>query len=561
MRPSALSLIAEFFQPREGIDCCVALTLAGASLLLVRRWPTLMLRVEEWARTLSRSKGINILLSAATPLLLRACLLGWAPAPLPATHDEFSHLLLADTIAAGRLANPPHPFPQHFETIYVLQSPAYASVYPPGQGIVLGLTQRIAGDPWWGVWLSIAAMSGAICWALSMWTSGSWSLLGGLLAGLIYGVSTYWMNSYWGGAVSATGGALVFGALGGLRHSLRADCSVLLAVGLVLCGYNRPYETVCACIALLIIAFTLHQSGHWSLTAAIQRLVLPAALVLLPAAVFLAVYNRAVTGSALEVPYHADQKIHGVPQSFIWQPVITAGPFRFKDIEDCYLWQRQKRLEMSSIASFTRRTAYKLFVIWNFYINWWFTLPILCFLVYRRGRLVWAIAAVCAFAFFTSALYTYLLPHYLALYTVVFVFLAIEGIRRTRKQCWRGIPVGILLLAFTGSGAVLASLDLVGPYATPVARASERDRIASALEARGGSHLVLVRYDANHSFYDEWIYNRADIDHSAIVWARDLTPAENEQLIHYYPERTVWLVEGREANAQIRPYRSSQPVP
>ncbi len=558
---SAAAKLMALFEPRQAIDGCLALALTGVVWLIVKRWPALAANCESRLLVFSGHKTINILFSAALPIFLRAFLLFWVPAPVPATHDEFSHLLLADTIASGRLANPPHPFPEHFETIYVLQSPAYASVYPPGQGLALGLMQRIAGDPWWGVWLSVAAMSAAICWALGMWTSNAWSLLGGILSGLAYCVSTYWMNSYWGGAVSATGGALIFGAIGGLRYSLQASYSFLLALGLVASGLNRPYESCCAGIALLVLALKLQRIGHWPLGASLLRFALPTSLVILAGVAFMAVYNQKVTGSALDLPYRADQKVHGVPQSFVWQQPISAGPFRFKDIEDCYLWQRQKRLEMSTFPSFLLRSAYKLFVIWRFYVNWWFTLPILALLLYPIDRITRAIAGVCVFAFCMSALYVYLLPHYFALYTVIFVYLAMEGLRSVHRRFWRGVPIGALVLAFSCCGGLFASLDLIGPYATPVAKAGERDRIAAELAARGGRHLVFVHYGANHSFFDEWIYNRADIDSSAIVWARDLTSAENERLIRYFPRRMVWLVEGREENAQIRPYNGTESEP
>jgi hypothetical protein len=61
------------------------------------------------------------------------------PVPVPNVSDEFSHLLAADTLRHFRLANPPHPQHQFFETLDVLQEPSYSSIYPIGQGAALAV--------------------------------------------------------------------------------------------------------------------------------------------------------------------------------------------------------------------------------------------------------------------------------------------------------------------------------------------------------------------------------------------------------------------------------------
>jgi len=59
-------------------------------------------------------------------------------------------------------------------------------------------------------------------------------------------------------------------------------------------------------------------------------------------------------------------------------------------------------------------------------------------------------------------------------------------------------------------------------------------------------HLVLVRYELGHPLFSaEWVYNEADIDDSTVAWARDMSPEENQELIDYFCDRQVWLLEGR----------------
>ena len=91
-------------------------------------------------------------------------------------------------------------------------------------------------------------MCAAIFWMLRAWIPARWAFLGGAVAGIKFGIASYWMNSYWGGAVAATGGALVLGSVARIvKAQPRARYAILLAVGLAILANSRPYEgLVCA---------------------------------------------------------------------------------------------------------------------------------------------------------------------------------------------------------------------------------------------------------------------------------------------------------------------------
>ncbi len=106
-------------------------------------------------------------------------------------------------------------------------------------------------------------------------------------------------------------------------------------------------------------------------------------------------------------------------------------------------------------------------------------------------------------------------------------------------------PVGLQLVRFSVSICVLLAtarlftvpLHLTVPewpsagwaamWYGPDRYGTERAQIEASLESLPGKQLVLVEASDSRNALDQWVYNNPDFDHSKVVWANDMSAADN----------------------------------
>lgn len=555
----------------ETILVVVAIGLAFLSLPLGER---LFSPAERYLARLARHRMLSVVAVGATALGLRILLMPLLPVPEPAVHDEFSYLLAADTFAHGRLANPTHPMWVHFETFHVNQKPKYVSMYYPAQGVFLAVGQVLFGHPFWGVWLSTGLMCAAICWMLQGWMPAFWALLGGFLAVIRLGTFSYWMNSYWGGSVAALGGALVLGALPRIKRYQRVRDAVLMGIGFALLANSRPYEGLVLAVAVGTLSILWMRRYDIRLRG-LSRIAIPLTAILVLTLGFMAYYFLRTTGNPLRTPYFVNTSAYRPVPFFPWQPLTATPVYQNETLRSYYLGWALNQYHLARqhvVIAF----LFKAFKFWLFYLGPALTLPLFaaCFVLpfgikfrdlSQRSR---SLLLICGFVFAAAALPVCFEPHYIAPATSVFYALVLITLQRVRH--WRPAdrPVGIALtravvgvVFVTLVAQVFAPIDAGAKLATwyaPVVLRTYRTEIAATLNKRPGLHLAIVRYSSKHIPADEWVYNRADIDHAKIIWARDMGIERNQELVRYFNNREAWLVEADERPPQICNYRENQ---
>ena len=547
--------------------------------MAVLGWPRLgssfFVRIECPLTRLAKRKGLSVAVVGLAALLLRLAILPLCPIPHPFSTDDFSFLLAADTFAHGRLTNPTPAMWTHFESIHITMQPTYMSMYFPGPGLVMAAGKVLFGQPWYAILIFSALMCAAICWMLQAWLPPSWALLGGALAVLRLALFSYWTNTYTGGSwLSALAGALVLGALPRMMKTARFRYWMLMAAGIAILGLTRPYEGLLLSIPVAVVL------GRWFLFGKnrpaagvlLRRSAAPLALIA-AAVLWLGYYDYRAFGSPFILPYTVARNTYAIAPYYVWQPARPIPNYRHQEMRHFYIDNELIGFaKLHSISGFLPQTLFKFTLALMFFAGTALLPPLVAgwrVLLDRRLRFLVLCLPLWAAG---MAIGVFLIPHYLAPFTAAFYALGLQAMRHLRAWKPEGKPAGMTLarllvticIAMAAVRTCAEPLHLVPPqwpgglwifwWYGPGNYGGDRAQIQAQLEQLPGSQLAIVRYSPQHHPLDEWVYNAADIDASKVIWAQEMDAADNLQLIRYYKNRHVWLVQTDSPSMKLSPY-------
>ena len=556
------------------IELCLTALTVPLAILTPRfgdRWFTW---IERRFSQVAARRELAVLTIFLLALAARVGVLPIEPIPRPFMTDEFSYLLMADTFTNGRLTNPTHPMWVHFETFHVNQQPTYGSMYYPAQGLFLAFGQAVFGHPFWGVWLSVGLMCAAFCWALQGWMPAAWAFLGGIIAIIRLGTFSYWANSYWGGAVAAIGGALVLGAFPRIKRHGRVRDALILGLGMAILGNSRPYESIFYLVPILgALALFIFRPKHPATY--MGRILLPLSIIVVITLSGMGYYFWRCTGSPLRTPYVVNLQTYEVAPLFPWQEIRSSPTYRHPVLEKFFSGfpvqqYKEARNHPGGHLAVKFMKGGLFFLGPALLLPWLLLVGILPFGMSLRqlGPKTTLLLGTCFLSAVGSSLPIYFEVHYAAPVCCAFYALELQALRRIRLWDLRGKQRGrslvrylvtacmllLVIRVLAGGLHLLSSPQFVQTWYGKVTSQFERTAVLDTLARQPGRHLVITRYDASHDPNLEWVYNRADIDNSEVVWARDMGKERNLELIRYFNDRKAWLVEPDKVPSKLSAY-------
>ena len=303
-----------------------------------------------------------------------------------------------------------------------------------------------------------------------------------------------------------------------------------------------------------------------------RRAVVPM-LVICAAVSWLGYYDYRTFGNPLTLPYTINRQTYAIAPYYIWQQPRPEPTYRHAAMHDFYkITEFPMYPRVHSLTGYLPWTVVKAAFNVLFFAGLSLLPPLfMARRVFLDRRVRFLVVCLLVLAGGT-AIEIYLIPYYLAPFSAAFYAIGLQMMRHLRVWKMGRSAVGLAMVRLTIAACVAMAgvrvlaepLHLEPPewdpgnwnlvWFGPQHFGTERAQIKAQLEQLPGGQLAIIRYGPDHNPLNEWVYNGADIDGSKVVWAREMDAADNLELMHYYEDRKVWLVEPDAIPARISPY-------
>jgi hypothetical protein len=276
-------------------------------------------------------------------------------------------------------------------------------------------------------------------------------------------------------------------------------------------------------------------------------------------------YNLHTTGDVLRMPYQVHQETYAMAPIFLWQ---TPRP------QPIYHHQSIAEFQKRELGMYTCRHSFLCFIsakkqglldLWRFYYGIIFIVPLLAMLpvmvpwTLRNG---WALFALltCSLSIAHLLMTTWEEVYYASPIAGITFFFSLQAMRLWRCRDRIVGQFVVCLVVFLSVSSLRQSFYAPLKDENLSKWPQQRVRILKQLKEEEGQHLIIVRYGPRHDLNQEWVYNGADIDGAKVIWAHDMDKAQNHELVHYFKNRHVWLLETDQDNSltKLQPYSTIQ---
>ena len=217
-------------------------------------------------------------------------------------HDEASYLLQAETFALGRWAMPSPPMPEFFEQFHVFVTPAFASKYPPGHGVLLvpGIWLGMPGL----VPLLLAGLTAALLVILVRRVTNGWVAMLTFMLWLPLQSNLWYRPSYLSENTTSVLWLLGWWALVEWGENGRERWLALIAACTAWMAITRPLTAVAFALPVAaVVLWRVARQRKW-------RQVVRPALLAVAILTVIPVWSAKTTGSWRETPYGLYSKMY-----------------------------------------------------------------------------------------------------------------------------------------------------------------------------------------------------------------------------------------------------------